>query len=262
VKTFLRLCARAGLLAAVAAASGAVCGGCATPLRAPLCSEGEFEFPAGAEGRYRMAVPQSSVRWSGAMAQIDEIEFAIREGVAAYQIETTKGALDAVAKAGSSRRGPPVTIDEPAPGPGGTQAVLPLAVCRIGDAYYSQTDEGDGTWTIARFDLSATGITTVGLSFVPEELAAAGFRYALIPRFQDVDEDGEWSFDMMEPIQLVVDTRDLTAAARERLVALGHPTVMGMVFSRIGEAPSPTRRDEPSSRGKRVVFGLKRRPRG
>lgn len=201
--------------------------GCGTGLRAPLCTEGEVAFPPEAAGRYRVAVPQRDAANSGAWTNQEETEFILRDDGDHVQVAVTKALLQSVTRRKTS-----------APGTRGRDwaaedelGLLPLAVCRIGNAYYSQTRQDNGTYSIARFDLSPTGITTADLAFRPAELRAAGIPFHFLPAFDEIDKNGKWRFETTEPTRLIVDNTGIQS--REQLVALAHPIALGLVYTRI-----------------------------
>lgn len=187
--------------------------GCQGALRTPLCHPGEFEFPDGVAGRYRFTVPASSVAYGGAWTELQDMEFTLTEGPGQFELTATKLPQDAT--------------------PG---LALPLAVCKIGNSYYSQSEQEDGTFSIARVDVSPTGITTTSLVFAADELKRAGFKIHFAPKFEDVDGKNEWHFDGMQSQRLIVDNTGIDDQRREQLVALAHPTVYGFVFSRVDAA--------------------------
>jgi len=220
--------------------------GCGAALRAPLCQQGEFELPAGAQGRYRISMPQTDARYNNVVAGTEESEFEVVEQSDSYILSTTRAGgrslRRVLARGGRSLVPTPLTtIGAGGPPP---RTFMPLAVCHIGQSFYSQNVNEDGTYALSRFDLSPTGITLTALSFDPVELAKAGFGFVVAPPFPTVDDQHQWRFEGTSS-RLIIDDRDVDATARERLLQLAHPTMMGIVFSRVDVSAARHERRSP-----------------
>lgn len=223
--------------------------GCGTMLRAPICAKGEYELPPGAAGRYRLAMVESSPLYSGSLTGMAELQFEIRDDDAESFGLIVPQAMTSRLKAFlgmRSRRSVANSSDDP---------LLPtmlVAVCKIGGIYYTQSEDGDGTFSVSRFDVSPTGLTTTALRFDPKELTRADIGTFFLPQLDSVDEKGKWQFDFLERSRLIVDNAGFDETRREKLISLGHPVFTGTVFSRV-----PTH--EAKSLGKTVRVALPKR---
>ena len=228
-----------GLLALVVASL--LSHGCKAALRAPVCTDREMELPEGAEGRYRMSVTTQSVAHSGALVALGEIEFVIKAAPDGLEVSVYGENPTAARTAFSSLlAGRMRSLQDDTMTPW-----MQLDVCRIGDTYYQQEfDEETGTYSVSRFDLSPTGITTAGLVWSPEELKAAGYLFHYLPQLEEFS-DGKWTFDAVEPARMIVDNVGLSPERRAKLVELAHTSSIGMVLSRVPEPSSFAKSGRP-----------------
>ena len=211
--------------------------GCSTPLRAPLCQPGESQMPPGSSGRYRFISFGADIRYSDAYAGIEETYVTIKEQPHGTEVWAKRGSVARVRKA--FKASTPATGDIP------FELMAGYTVCKIGDAYYLQQEQDDGTYTVARFDLSESQITATPLVFVYDELVKGGFHGVFVPKFSDYeDAQKEWRFDMTQKTRLFVDNSNLAPGDREKLMTLAHPMPTGMVLTRVGPAPARRRADE------------------
>lgn len=219
-----------------------IASGCETPFRAPLCQEGEFEFPPNAAGRYRLTTMGPSASYSGAFAKIEDFEFEISEHNDHYELSTygsiklpprifglnntgTANVLNTLSFSNHS-----IANDNQA-----SDMRLPLSVCKIGGVYYSQNLNDNSTYSLSRLDVSPTGITTTSLAWSPDSLKSIGVSYFAFPRFNDFSQDGKMNFDQPDPVSIIVENSNIDVAARDKLLAVARPTFFGTVFSRIPE---------------------------
>ncbi len=233
--------------------------GCGTQLRAPLCDPNEVSFPAGAEGRYRVTVVGESLRFSGAYADLTEVEFNVRNEESQIEIEVHgKGSspkeLRNKLAAAAVTRGKRASTARIAEDGVVVDLPFPVAVCKIGSAYYSQVRAENGTYDIARFDLSPTGITTVALSFDPDSLIKHGFNVVYLPQLHAI-EMGNNVYPKPEKVKVVVDNVGLNTERREELISLAKPWPLGVVYSRI--TPSSMNRDRRGYTSFTMVFPKK-----
>ena len=202
-----------------------VLGGCGTSLRAPLCRSDELSLPPGAVGYYHFVSSTNAVATSGSVTQVQETYFRLAE---THEGITLSATADINVQTGRQRRTLSSLANDSVP-------VLMLSVCKIGGIYYSQNRNGDGTFSVARMDSSASGITMIGLAFEPESLDKHHFGTFFVPRFDKVKDDNKWEFDSQTPTRFIVDNRDLSDSRREELMALAKPTAMGVVLSRAAQ---------------------------
>jgi hypothetical protein len=217
---------------ALVASAGAGCGG---GFRAPVCPEGTTSLPPGVGGRYRMTSVTQDPRFSGAFTGLTDVEFEIGETPDAYTFHASTGSLRHVLHARSLLRDAGRDGDETMP------ARIPLTACEIEGVFYTQgIDDASGAYTLARLDVSPTGITTTDLLFEPAELKDAGFTTIFHPSLDWYDAgDRKWQFTGS---YMLIDNRDLSAADRVRLVKLAHPTAGGTVFSKVDPEAGRLRR--------------------
>jgi hypothetical protein len=209
--------------------------GCKASLRAPICADGEFEFPAGAEGTYKLSMIRGDTVYSGYYVGFSDLVFEIKELPSVYELTVPKAALASVDRRLKST----LTGLRAPPDDGGLgRPVLPLATCRIGNRYYAQAREDDGTYSLARIDLAANGITSVDLGFDAKKVRNGGFKTYFWPNL-DVTEDEpdqplRWSAaDLTTPGRMVVDNTGMDDESRSRLLQLASPTAFGLVYSRV-----------------------------
>lgn len=201
--------------------------GCSTPMRAPICAEGEYEFPPGIEGRYRYSMLGKNTGMSGALSNLEDFEFEILETPDHYMIEFSSA--NAVLPHHLFTR----SADPDKQGTG-EEMHFTFATCRIGNQYYGQFRNEDSTYMISRMDVSPTGLTTSPLAWSAESLKANRFTYYAFPLYDYINGDGKFSFgNGFVPVQLIIDNSSLTPERREHLISLGHSTVAGYVFSRV-----------------------------
>lgn len=202
---------------------------CETHLRAPICQSGEMHLPEGTAGHYRITLAQSSAALSGSMTDLEDMDFLLAETPDGYKVSSMKK-IPFLAK--SARK---TTSDD------NGQAVPfspVLGVCKIGEVYYSQTANDDGTFSLSRLDISATGLTTTTIVFDPKLLKDHQFTSYFVPNLSEIAADFSWSFDYSEASRLIIDNSNLTEARREELLSLGKATAMGIVLSRV-QNPKP-----------------------
>ena len=229
--------------------------GCDTELRAPICAPGEMAFPEGAAGRYQLSVWTSTPEFSGAMvAAKGMFEFEIKEeadgihvdGFSDHSKASLRSLTTSLAGGGRpSKRGLRTNDDEePMPAP-----IIPLAVCKIAGVYYSQGYlDSTGSSSVTRIDLSPTGISSTGLMWNPTELEQHGFTKYFLPNFSEFDandRDSKWTFDSLAPVRMIVENSGLSPERREELMAIAHPTLYGLVFSRITRSESAVKNRNP-----------------
>ncbi len=205
--------------------------GCGTNLRRPLCSDGEMAFPPGSEGRYRLSMPAQETAQTGAWTGQEQTEFIIHEAADGFELAAPKSTVTRVPQIGRFFKR---TKGANFASGGDDVGVMIANVCRIGGVYYAQTEQDNGSFVMARFDLSASGITISDLMFPPARLKAAGIPYFFLPIFSEFDKTGKWQFDVSDPARLVVDNRGVED--RERFMALSEPTSLGWVFSRVSSS--------------------------
>jgi len=218
--------------------------GCNTAIRAPICAPGEMQLPPGSAGTYHMAQEVPSAEFSGTMNQFSDVEFSIQEQPQTYEFGFSRLAFNKISRSATLLQrmmGNSVTQGRPQKGDGGDVGVpvMELTACKIGANYYSQQVSNDGTYQLSRLDLSSAGITMAGLVFEVDELRQNGFKVAYVPTFGSWDNfTNSWQ---MNDTRIIVDNAGVTAADRDRLVALSHPTTLGMVFSRVTTSTSMPR---------------------
>lgn len=219
-----------------------IASGCETPLRAPLCQEGEFEFPPNAAGRYRLTTMRQSPSYSGAFAQFEDFEFEISEQNNHYELATF-GPVKLPARIFGLKNNSTVhvqkalsdskqSLDDSSPI---LDIGLPLSVCKIGGVYYAQNLNENSTYSISRLDVSPTGMTTTAIGWSPDSLKSIGVSYFAFPGFNQFADDGKMEFDQLSPVTIIAENSNIDEATRLKLLAVARPTFFGTVFSRLPE---------------------------
>lgn len=125
---------------------------------------------------------------------------------------------------------------------------------RIGGQYYSQNRSDDSTYALSRLDVSPTGISTTGLGWKPEALKEIGVGFYAFPKLDSVDQDdGEFTFDMVSPVQLIVENQALDDETRARLLTASRASGFSTLFTRIGDKRAKSQRPKKVLRLKRSL---------